>query len=219
MAASIFEKVETVITPGSVVAFRAMTRQQATSCDGSQPVTPCSFGYLGHVKWFGLKQTVAASVEAAICRRHCFRNAAALCLEWYILQITFTSQQALDLFDAGTLVRDIPMNGWRVYGKLDLASFECCWFTFTTCPMGMQGWADLVLQRSMKSRLGTCDGCTGDTTIYGGTYCQHCWHKYYVEEADHLAASCSSGDSTTRRHSHDADLHLLPTTPWSSENK
>ena len=103
-----------------------------------------------------------------------------------MLRVTLSAEDGLALVTDGILARDVPNNGWSVFGALDVSTRQHSWDVVTLAPIGMEGWSSRVLANKVMRPVGQCYGCGASCQTWMGgrnycaeEYCVHCWHEFF----------------------------------------
>eukprot|EP00440_Ansanella_granifera_P035039 gb/GFBE01038004.1/.p1 GENE.gb/GFBE01038004.1/~~gb/GFBE01038004.1/.p1 ORF type:complete len:192 (+),score=61.88 gb/GFBE01038004.1/:1-576(+) len=171
-------------------AYLVLVESQAFAADSTGKLSAATLAFPKKVRFVALKETQEHALNTAMEHNAAKGLIANSDTEWFVLKVTFSADEVVALFQAGTLIRDIPRGGWRHYGELDLKSFQHEWAQVKIGPIGMQAWADMILSKRYQVKIcGECSGCkTAGVTWVGGKawnteeYCVNCWHSYFASK-------------------------------------
>jgi hypothetical protein len=168
-------------------AYLVLSESQAFQADAVGKISADTLGAPAKVGYVALKAAQECAFQTALQHNAQKGHIATQETDWFVLHVTFKVDEALAMFQAGSMVRDIPRGGWRYFGELDFKILQHEWWQVKLAPIGMEAWADMVLGPRYKFKFtGHCNGCkaTGVTWIGGKCrsmhgYCTPCWHAYF----------------------------------------
>ena len=136
--------------------------------------------------YVALKDSQALAVEAFL--RTATPKQALEEITVFVLEITLTTEHALELFKTSVLKRGRSgLKGFEWHGVVDLTAVTCEWTKLVLEPVGVSNWVRRAMRWKQVCHDQNCTGCGCEGLTWAGNakhglakYCIDCWYEYYL---------------------------------------
>eukprot|EP00933_Yihiella_yeosuensis_P023601 TRINITY_DN1837_c0_g1_i1.p1 TRINITY_DN1837_c0_g1~~TRINITY_DN1837_c0_g1_i1.p1 ORF type:complete len:188 (-),score=37.85 TRINITY_DN1837_c0_g1_i1:112-675(-) len=168
-------------------AYIALVEEVALKADAEKCLTKKMLGT--HVHYLAFKETLEEALHRAKIGTGMNGRIAIEEVRLYILELTWTDEEFLQLYHNETVRRNKCKGGWEWSGPLDLNTVSHTWSQCTLAPIGLDAWADMILGDRYKGKTASfCKECesSGVTTwcsrkARNQDYCARCWQSFFYE--------------------------------------
>ena len=178
------------MTMTTLDGYVALLEHWAKQVEEAGALTPQMFG--GPYKYIPFAGTPEMALENAMRSCKSPPQLATQPTQWYILKVSITSDQLMELFTSGVVRHGAHLAfppDWRFYGELKLVSTRFWWDTLTIAPVGLPQWAETTLSWKYKLRaFSCCSGCGEGGPAWATSskpgrkeWCARCWNAWLSE--------------------------------------
>ena len=180
--------------------YVALLEHWAKQVEEAGVLTPQMFAHPAHsLAYIPFAGTPEMALENAMRSCKSPPQLATQPTQWYILKVSITSDQLMELFKSGVVRHGAHLAfppDWRFYGELKLVSTRFRWDTLTIAPVGLPQWAETtlswkylqLLQLSSELRAFCCSGCGEGGPAWATSskpgrkeWCARCWNAWRSE--------------------------------------